>query len=99
MTCTTETKTITTRARICPTDRNYRMSDWNMIYDLLHYWRNVEFDDKCSLVELDCKNSNNEERRYKIRFSSERAFKRCKRMFSEWYYEKLPFDKEWFHLF
>ena len=99
MTCTTETKTITTRARICPTDRNYRMSDWNMIYDLLHYWRNVEFSDNYSLVELDCKNSNNEERRYKIRFSSERAFKRCKRMFAEWYYEKLPFDKEWFHLF
>ena len=88
---------LNTIAKVCPSDKNYRKSEWWTIYDYLHYSTKVEFSENLHIVSIyDFKRRDmTESREVEIYFPSDRAYKRCKKLYEQWYYSKTPSDKKY----
>lgn len=75
-------KTIHYSARVCPSNENYWKSEGNMIYDLLRNGKDVKFVGN-NFVKLIIKNRMGEDMLCDIYFRSDRAYKRCERLYNE----------------
>lgn len=85
-------KTYYWNARVCPSNENYRKSDGRMNYDLLNKWKKVEFT-PYRIIKVITETYAKEEIEIDVYFGSDRAYKRCKKLYDEWYYKLTPYQK------
>lgn len=79
-------------AKVCPSNENYWKNDGNIIYNALREGISVEFT-KYNIVNIVSKNGSGEDVIKSIYFPSDRAYKRCERLYREWYYKLTPYQK------
>lgn len=89
-------KKLNTIAKVCPSNENYYYKGHDT-YEYLHYSTEVEFTPYNIISIKDYRRNDwNENDCYEVKvyFESDRAYKRCKKLYEEWYYNKLPFYKD-----
>lgn len=90
-----EKEKIHVRAKIAPSDENYRKSDGRQIYNYLNKAENIEWNDKShSVLIKDYHLPNGKYSDLRIWFGSPRAYTMTKNRYNEWYYKMTPYQKE-----
>lgn len=79
-------------SKVCPSNENYWKSEWRIVYDLLKDNKSVEFSN--NIVRIVRVNWSGEEVLHSIYFSSDRAYKRCEKLYNDGYYKVSPYMKE-----
>ena len=90
-----EIKRFSTIVKVCPSDKNYYNTNGWIEYDYLNRGKNVKWCDVAPIVTVELHYDDWDYVTVSMHFSSNIAYKRCRKLYEQWYYEKTPVQKEY----